>query len=181
MKMTRDELEYAISQCLDGNLPPLERATLDDRLASDAEARAILDEYRRLDVSLKNMPMPTLAWDRVAEQIQQAVAQEELPIRHYSLRPMRWIGGLAIAASILFAISLALHFAQPAQKPAGVATITGPAAEVAAGPVVAQIGIGPSPTVAANWQASDEIISRPTVVLIDQARSSAQDNESGLY
>jgi anti-sigma factor RsiW len=181
MKMTRDELEYAISQYLDGTLPPLERAALDDRLASDPEARAILGEYRRLDVSLKNLPAPILAWDRVADQIRQAVAREEAPIRHYSLRPMRWISGLAIAASVLLAISLALHFAQPPPKPAGIATISGPAAEVAAGPVVSQIGIGPSPAVAANWQASDEIISRPTVVLIDQARSSAQDTEQGLY
>jgi anti-sigma-K factor RskA len=182
MKMSRDELEYAISQYLDGILPPLERAALDDRLAGDAEARALLDEYRQLDASLKNLPMPALAWDHVAEQIRQAVAQEETPIRHYELRPMRWVSGLAIAASVLLAISLAMHFAQqPTQKPAGVATISGPAAEVAAGPVVSQIGIGPSPAVAANWQASDEIISRPTVVLIDQARSSAQDSESGLY
>lgn len=181
MKMTRDELEYAISQYLDGNLPSLERAALDDRLASDAEARTILDEYRQLDASLKNLPLPTLAWDRVAEQIQQAVAQEEAPIRHYSLRSIDWVRGLAIAASILFVVSLALHFAQHAEKRAGVAAVSGPAVEVAAGPIVSQIGIGPSPTVAANWQASDEIISRPTVVLIDQARSSVQDSEPGLY
>ena len=179
--MTRDELEYAISQHLDGNLPPLEQAALDDRLASDAEARAILEEYRRLDVSLKNMPLPTLAWDRVASQIQQAIAQEEAPIRHYSLRSSGWVRGLAIAASVLLLISVCLHFAQPTEKPIGVAAISGPAVEVAAGPIVSQIGIGPSSAVAASWQASDEIISRPSVVLIDQAHSSAQDSNSDLY
>jgi hypothetical protein len=122
-----------------------------------------------------------LAWDRVASQIQQAIAQKELPIRHYSLRSIGWVRGLAVAASVLLVLSIALHFAQHSEKPIGVATISGPAAEVAAGPIVSQIGIGPSSAVAANWQASDEIISRPTVVLIDQARSSAQDSESGLY
>ena len=92
MNLTPDELEYAISQYLDGTLPPLERAALDERLAVDADARAILAEYRTLDASLKSLPLPALAWERVAAQIQQAIAQEEAPIPHYSLRPMRWIG-----------------------------------------------------------------------------------------
>ena len=40
--MTRDELEFSISQYLDGTLGARERDALDERLATDAEARALL-------------------------------------------------------------------------------------------------------------------------------------------
>ncbi|HMB95779.1 MAG TPA: hypothetical protein VKK61_07045 [Tepidisphaeraceae bacterium] len=182
MKMTRDELEYAISQYLDGTLPPLERATLEDRLGNDAEARGILDEYRRLDSLLKTSPaVPEIAWERFAGQICDAIAKEEMPVRHYSFASTNWIRGLAIAASLLFVVSVAIHFASRYERPTGSANVSGPTVEVAAGPIVSEIGIGPSPAVAANWRTSEEIVSRPTVVLIDQANASAQDSESGLY
>jgi len=183
--MSRDELEYAISQYIDGNLPLLERNALEERLAVDAEARALLQEYREFSAALKQaIPVPEIAWERLAAQIHQSLESEEAPIRHYSLRSVSWVGRLAIAASVLLAISLAVHFSNrpsASTESAGVALVSGPQIEQPKTPVIAEISIGPSASVAANSRASEEIISRPTVVLIDQAHISGQDNESSIY
>ncbi|WP_428940259.1 anti-sigma factor family protein [Fontivita pretiosa] len=185
--MTREELEYSISQYLDGTLPPLQRDVLDERLASDAEARAILADYRRLDTLLKtHLPgMPQLAWDRLADEISRAVAAEEPPVRHFSIRAIGWTARLAIAAAVLMVLSLAIFFArgprhEAGPAPQGIAVVSGPQVEQSAGPVVSQISIGPSPTLANQWRGGEEIVSRPTVVLIDRVNT-GQDTDSSLY
>ncbi len=179
--MTSDELEYSISQYLDGNLPPLQRAALEEQLATDAEARALLDEYRQLDAALKKaMPVPPIAWDRLADQLSKALAAEEAPIRHYSIGSMGWAGRLAVAASLLLAIGIAVQLShRPTQLPrsAPVMLVSGPAIEQSSGPVLAQISIGPSPAVTHDWRAAEEVVSRPTVVLIDRALTSGQDGD----
>ena len=73
--MTRDELEFSISQYLDGTLVDAERAALDVRLGHDAEARALLDEYRRFDALLKAAagPLPAVNWDGLAGRISGAI------------------------------------------------------------------------------------------------------------
>lgn len=186
MKMSADELEYAISQYLDGTLPPLERSALDERLAADPVARAMLEQYRRLNSALKGgLPeMSAVAWDRLAGTIQQSVAAEELPVRHYSIRSISWTGRLAVAASLLAAIGIATFFIERGtEKPAaqGLAIISGPQAQQSRGPVLSNISIGPSPTMANIWHPGQEVVSRPTVVLIDSAHISGQDSDSSLY
>lgn len=183
MKMTPNELEYAISQYIDGILPPLERNALEERLATDASARAMLEEYRSLDASLKGLPVPQIAWDQFSSQLNKALENEETPIRHYSMMSMGWTGRMAIAALVLLAISMAVYFVPRTSQtvePTGIVVVSGPAIEESAGPVVAEISIGHSPSVAQDWRAAEEVISRPGVVLIDSARSS-QDNDSPLY
>src|SRR5436190_14352409 len=101
------ELEYAISQYLDGTLGPLERAALEERLAREPKARELLEEYRRFNVMLKtSLPVPAVAWDKLADHLKKAVAAEEAPVKHFSLGAISWTGRLAIAASLLFAIGL---------------------------------------------------------------------------
>jgi hypothetical protein len=190
MKQTRDELEYTISQYLDGTLLPLERSALEERLAVDAEARELLEEYRQLNASLKAMPLPNIAWDKLQGSIVKTLQTHETPIKHYSIGAISWSGRLAIAAVLLFGISVGVFIvnrnmpaANPAApSPSAVVAISGPAPEQPKGNVVADISIGPSPTLAAgNWRTSDEIVSRPTVVLIDQARFGGQDTEQNPY
>ena len=110
--MTRDELEFSISQYIDGTLGARERDALEERLATDAEARAVHTEYESLQRVLKAAPVPELDWDRFAARISGAVAREELPAQSYRigqwLRPAR----LAIAASVLVAVGLAIHAAE---------------------------------------------------------------------
>ena len=61
MQMNREQIEFAISQYLDGTLNPLKRAGVEAHLEKDADARALLEEYRRLDGVLKGaLPEPAV-------------------------------------------------------------------------------------------------------------------------
>src|SRR4051812_19493282 len=101
--MTRDELEFSISQYLDGTLAVAERDALEERLATDAEAREVYAEYEALNGALAAAPaVPEIDWDAFAGKISAAVAREALPEQSYKIsawlgRPMRLAG---IAASL---------------------------------------------------------------------------------
>lgn len=80
--MTPDQLEFSIAQYADGTLPPAERAALEAVLAGDADARALLAEYRALDAALKAGPAALPAdvrWDALAGQIGDAAAKLPAP------------------------------------------------------------------------------------------------------
>ena len=75
--MTRDELEFAIGQYLDGTLPAGQRASLEGQLASDAQAQAMLELERSLLAALRSSStMPAVQWDQLALQISQAVDEQ---------------------------------------------------------------------------------------------------------
>jgi len=75
--MTQDQLEFAISQYLDGTLPPEERSALEQRLATDANAQRLLDEYRSLDALAKGvLPLPNFNWNKLSASISDAVATD---------------------------------------------------------------------------------------------------------
>lgn len=101
--MQTDDLEFSISQYLDGTLPSAERDALETRLGSDAEARALYAQYAALQDVLAAAPLPAVRWDRLAEQISAAVAREPEPAQSYKLS--RWFrpARLALAASVLLA------------------------------------------------------------------------------
>jgi len=48
--MISEDLEFRISQYADGSLPAAEMASLEAAIAADAEARALLEEYRKADL-----------------------------------------------------------------------------------------------------------------------------------
>jgi negative regulator of sigma E activity len=102
--MTRDELEFSISQYLDGTLAEAERDALETRLGSDAQARAIYAEYESLQRAMIAAPLPAVNWDKFAESISAAVADEEAPATSYKIsawfQPVR----LAIAASVALVV-----------------------------------------------------------------------------
>ena len=73
--MIDEQLEFLIAQHADGNLPESARALVELRLKTDAEARAMLEEYRKLDATLKaSMPLPAVNWERLADHLSEAVA-----------------------------------------------------------------------------------------------------------
>jgi anti-sigma factor RsiW len=64
--MTLEQLEFSITQYLDGTLPPEDLGALEARLAGDPQARAMLDEHRALTDLLRSQPGPDLDWAEVA-------------------------------------------------------------------------------------------------------------------
>jgi negative regulator of sigma E activity len=183
--MSRDELEYAISQYADGTLAPIERPAVEERLATDPEARALLAEHRQFSSLLRNsLPVPEIAWDKLRAQISQACAAEPAPVRHFSIRSIGVVRSLAIAAAILLVATVAFHFRHSTQvvgEPADRMIVNVLQVPGSDGPVVEEIQISPSPVYAQMNRAADEIVARPTIVLIDRAASTAQDSDSGMY
>src|SRR5688572_23451362 len=166
--MIDEQLESQIAQYADGTLPADQRAALEQMLANDADARAVLDEYRRLDASLKReLPVPAMNWDRLAAHLSDAVADEDRATTPIAW-PLRHAGKLAAAAAvILFIGSMAMWLLRPAANtpnnndvvvnvnppspspnPATnvtvVVIVTGPAAQTTTEAPIVEIKVGPS-------------------------------------
>jgi anti-sigma factor RsiW len=198
--MTRDDLEFSISQYLDGTLGARERDALEERLATDAEARAVYAEYESLQGVLTTAaaaPVPGVDWDAFAARVSGAVGRAELPAQSYKLgawlRPAR----LAIAASVLVAAGLAVALLRPGggggdgptapvqptrivavdKAPAGEAVAVAPAPN----PEPVRVTIGPSPEAADDTifvRYADTVVQRPSKALIVSAAPAGQDSPS---
>src|SRR2546421_12460599 len=107
------DVEFLIVQYLDGTLAEGERAALEARLANDVEARALLDEHRRLDALLRRDVMPDIRWDALSRHLSSALMTAEMPEVEEPVRVLRmpwvgWAGKLAIAAALLIATGIAI-------------------------------------------------------------------------
>lgn len=127
--MNDETFQFAISQYLDGSLPPGEAAALEKRLADDPAARRVAQEYRRLEMLIAHaLPAPEMDWDKLAAKIGKAVdgvamlpnaevvekAQSDRMAGLWGWRPM------AIAAGLLMAVGLAVVMTRPAPQAAPV-------------------------------------------------------------
>jgi anti-sigma factor RsiW len=178
------DLEYSITQYLDGALSDSQRDALEVRLATDAAARAMLEEHEKLDGLLKSGGVPQLQWEAIAAQISLAVASAEMPAAQSPARSLKmpWVrmaAPLALAASVLISAGLAIrliHFgASPAPTGNGsaggpaIAVITGPQPETSSAPALLEISVGPAHSVAGDSilpHYSDDVISRPARVTV---------------
>ncbi|HWE03461.1 MAG TPA: hypothetical protein VG326_13735 [Tepidisphaeraceae bacterium] len=167
--MTDNQLEFSISQYLDGTLGDDQRSSLERRLNEDADAMAMLETYRRLDVLIKSdAGLPDIAWDSFARTISAAVdaadaAHEESVAQRF--RMPGWVKTVmlptALAASVLVATGVGWHAVQmrwesgkgpvAAGKPAPPASasfasvsVFGSESEPTHGPREVQVAIGPS-------------------------------------
>jgi anti-sigma factor RsiW len=191
--MTREQLEFQISQYVDGTLSPAEVAALSGMLASDAEARALLEDFRKVDATLKTteLPLPAINWDRFADHISAAVAEED---RATTSTPIRawWVRRIAIAAAVLIVVGTVILWPRPAGhdqfvtggNPAAAAVaivqISGP--EAATAPAVATVSIDDSPAMSqqANYRIAEDIIYRQPRVVIASGQADRQDTPSRL-
>jgi anti-sigma factor RsiW len=201
--VTRDELEFSISQYLDGTLAADQQRALEERLATDAEARALHAEYRSLQGVLTGaMPVPDVDWDQFATRVSAAVDREEAPAQSYKIsrwfsRPMR----LAIAASVLVAAGIAFTLLRPGghgtvPAPGGVTTqivkIDEPA--VPNGVAQAQSGSATEPTLVVAiappapgeerptvLRYADSVVQRPSRAMIVSAAPVAQDTSAAPF
>ena len=190
--MTRDELEFTISQYLDGNLAAADEAALESRLATDADARALLAEYRGLDRVLRAVPAPDLDWDALSDRIRRAVGAQDEPAQSYRLHWVRTAGALALAACVVVAAGVGIRrLATPAdtapnvlvngtpaaREPKQIVVVdTTPRVAPSTAPIVL-VSVGPSaaPDAPALARYDEDLISRPTQVIIARGGSPAQD------
>ena len=193
--MIDEQIEFRISQYAEGTLPAAEIAALEATLASDADVRALLEEYRALDVVLKrDLPLPDVKWDRLADHLSRAVAEEDQATTTYVMtRAARWGRiAVAVAAIVLIATSIALWMRpkplveivtnqQP--QPTGVVLVEvfGPAAEAATQPIAIEIAIGPDSAQDENFHLAEGIIYRPSRLTIASGEQPVQDNSRLPY
>jgi negative regulator of sigma E activity len=141
-----EQLEFRLTQYLDGTLPSEEAPALFDELAHNREAVATLDEYRKLDVLMTAQPAG-IKWDALAEQISGHIDEEQQSRMRIFAAPMR----IAVAAMVLLAVGVATWLgvrgptdsANPNPGPVAKSDIQGPIVETASGAAVAEIEIGP--------------------------------------
>ncbi|MBC8109273.1 MAG: hypothetical protein H7Z14_21995 [Anaerolineae bacterium] len=192
--MTRDELEFSLSQYHDRTLGPVERAAVDEVLSTDADARAMLAEYGRLDALLKRTPSaPELAWDKLRARISGAIDETEAPpVRTFKIGNWSRVGGgvvaLAAAIAIVVSVSIRNHTATPtsggtrvleiAVGPAGGGAV--PTVEVGSTNLArAEVGVGPSRQMASSgWQYESSFLERPSRVVIAVSPEPGQDGGS---
>lgn len=109
--MSDEQLHFAISQYVDGTLPPAEVAALEKRLQEDAAARRLVDEYRRIgDLMQVALPEPEVDWDKLSTQISAAIDREVVPVMDdvpVTYRIGVW-KPLAMAAALLLCATVAV-------------------------------------------------------------------------
>lgn len=190
--MTTDELEFSITQYLDGTLDEAERPAMEALLAGNAEARAVLGAQRHLTELLRSAPVPEVRWDVLSNSIAAAIDQqmEERTARASWWLRLRAPVGIAAAASVLLASAIAIHSllgtkpdATRQVNPGLVATATpamivhGPQADGPEGPVAIQISIGPGGQYASEPSAApyaDDIDGQSSRVLVASGLSPEQ-------
>lgn len=192
--MNLEELEFSISQYLDGTLPPLERAALEGRLANDSQTQRILAEQRKLNELLASAdPLPSINWENLSRHISRSVDLAEAPaITRHRIGGGRIVMGIAAAACVLIVATVTTVLLKPApsintsnsdttaahvQGIASVAVLTG---EQPRGTPITHIRVGPAPRIASGtvWHHSDVVVSRPAQVFIAKGQIISQDTPS---
>lgn len=116
-----DDQRERLSAYLDNEITPQERAEIDAWLASDPSARAELESLRGVSRAIGNLPRvtagPELA-DRVISQFEREalLARQEAP---RSFPGKGWLAGLAAAAVLMLAVTIALRSHARVADPAG--------------------------------------------------------------
>jgi anti-sigma-K factor RskA len=189
--MTRDELEFSITEYLDGTLDEATARALEARLANDAGARAMLEEHRALTVMLRSQPVPEVGWERLAQSISEAIdrqAEQRMARISWILRA-RTQGYIAVAASVVLAGALAVHFLQTPRgstipinpQPPVALVVQGPQEDQPQGPAVEEVSIGPGGSYAHASSIApyaDEMDTRPTRVALAAAAPVAAEESS---
>lgn len=158
--MNADEVEFLISQYVDGTLDAAQSAALLKRLETDASARALLSEHRRTqEVLRRHASMPVaLDWDRLADRISEHIDESVAAERRRALRiPVgAWLSRAAAVAAVLVVAALARQAWRAPVEPGSADSATvarvlevsiPPLADqpAPAGPRVIEVAIAPPP------------------------------------
>ena len=186
--MTRDELEYTLSQYLDGTLAASDESALDELLATDESARALLAEYRSLDRALRAAPLPTFDFDALSSRISTAVGEQDEPAQSYRLHWVRTAASLALAACVVIAVGVGIRRLQnpPTRndtqiagvEPKQIVVVDATSRPSASADPVTVVSVGPSaapqdrPALA---RYHEDLLSRPSQVIIARGGYATQD------
>ena len=199
--MISEQLEFQIAQYADGTLPAAEIAALERELAENADARALLDEYRRLDATLKReLPVPAMDWDRLTAHLCDAVAAEDRATTTIAW-PLRNWGKVAAAAAIVLIVgtiallqlrptapvtNVVVNNPPPSSSPQNgtpstnvtvVVVVSGPAAQTAQAAPVVEVNVGPSAWAKqTNYGVTDQVVYRQPRVIIASGQLDRQDS-----
>ncbi len=173
--MLPTQLEFEITQWLDGDLPPEREAMLQRQLAADPQALRLVEEYRKLNEWLEQLPPPPeVDWDALQARIGQAVARQQ------TRRPVYAWRQLALAACILLSLGVGMRlflFQSRSAGPVAMVRINGVESPSAGAVPVTQIAISPAPALDDQHQLA--LLSAPGEapprVIIGTGRQPAQD------
>ncbi len=123
MKDEKDNLEFLLSQYLDGQLDPREMERMEDRLGGDLELRRELQRYAKLDEMLGELRSPpeleAVDFDAQRREIMAALDRKALLSGRprFNVIRMTFAGVGALAAAALIAVGAWLAFHTPTVAP----------------------------------------------------------------
>ena len=164
--MVAEDLEFQISQYVDGTLSDAQRRAFETLLETDADARALLLEYEHLNTSLiDTQRISEIHWERFATQIGDHLDAQTAPVvagrisadsstrkdvrgrfAAWSFR-LRLAAAVAIVTSVGFSVPhLMVHRPVVKTVPSfdSPIDVQGPASEIAAGAATSEVSVGPS-------------------------------------
>ena len=195
-EMTRDELEFSISQYLDGTLAAADAAALEERLAGDADARVVFGEYQSLDAALRATPAPDVDLAAFHTRVTDALVRQPDPAVSYKLPWVGTVRRLALAACVVIAAGVGIRLLQTSRDADVTAISTRPTTPASVEPkqIIVLDGVrraapttGPSEIVVAIGPSSipqdrpalaryqEDLISRRSQVIIARSGTVAQD------
>lgn len=179
--MPHEDLEFRISQYIDGTLDETQRRALEIEIEQNPAAAELMDEYRRIDQALKtSLPLPDINYDALADRIANAIDVQDQPHVVFSFKWVRHAVSVAAAACILLAGGLWIHNSgifDTSESNDVLVHVTGPQSESAFADPVQVIHIGPSPTVMDGPSpATEALVARPSKLVIASASAAPHDN-----
>ena len=179
--MLHEDLEFRISQYIDGTLDDAQRRALEIETARDPAAAELLAQYRQIDDALKtSLPLPNVDYDALAARISDAIDAQDRPHVLYSFKWVRHAVSVAVAACILLVGGLWLRSSglfESADSNGVLVRVTGPQSESTFAEPIQVIHIGPSPGIAGGPSpATEALVARPSTLVIASASLAPEDN-----
>lgn len=178
--MLKEDLEFRISQYIDGTLDDTQRRALERELEQDSNAAQLLGQYRQIDNYLKSaLPLPQVDYDALANRISDAIDQADRPHVLYSFKWVRRAASIAVAACIILAAGIWIYtngLIPSNGNNSVIVQVTGPQSEAAFADPIQVIQIGPSAVAAAGPSpASEVLVAKPSRLVIASAADPEQD------
>lgn len=185
--MIDQEMEFQISQYIDGQLPADDAARIATLAISDPEVAQAIARYRALDQQLKSaLALPAYDADALVDSITATLDARQGRSRDVIFAmPAVWArrAGIAVAACLVAAVGTFLVISQSGDSTpiaTGTAQVTGPQVEVASAPAITEISIAPAgqgtAQIYANQAAADVVVGRPSRAVIASSRVPADDS-----